>query len=96
MSTNSSSDDLVYQLLHSHNDGTNAERGELTRHPNDDAGTDGMNLMSPVSQALYKGYKNDIQQSNDFCHREVQRGLLTIIIDRCDECHSDCIRKYIF
>ena len=34
--------------------------------------------MSPVSQALYKGYKTDIQQSNDFCHREVQRGLLRL------------------
>ena len=78
MSTNSSSDDLAYQLLHSHNDGTNVERGELTMLPNDDGGTDGMNLMSPVSQALYKGYKSNIQQSNDFCHREVQRGLLRL------------------
>ena len=78
MSTNSSSDDLAYQLLHSHNDGTNVERGESARHSNDDGGADGMNLMSPVSQALYKGYKNNVQKSNDFCHREVQRGLLRL------------------
>ena len=83
MSTNSSSDDLAYQLLHSHNDNNddnNVENGVMDDDDNEESSVDedGMNLMSPVSQALYQGYKKKVLKSNDICHREVQRGLLRL------------------
>jgi solute carrier family 36 (proton-coupled amino acid transporter) len=80
MSTNSSSDDLAYQLLHSHNDtNNNLENGdEIAYDTNGSMDDDGMNLMSPVSHALYSGYKKKVLKTNDICHREVQRGLLRL------------------
>ena len=54
----------------------NVENGVMDDDDNEESSVDedGMNLMSPVSQALYQGYKKKVLKSNDICHREVQRG----------------------
>ena len=61
-------------------DDNNVENGVMDDDDNEESSVDedGMNLMSPVSQALYQGYKKKVLKSNDICHREVQRGLLRL------------------